>query len=207
MATGDYYTALGVARGASAKEIQAAYRRLARKYHPDVTGGDKAAEERFKAINEAYEVLSDGKKRAAYDKWGDRWMQAEQLEQMQRAGGFGAGPGSGLRFDFGGEGAAFDGGVFEDLGGGGFGQIFDRFFRGAPVRGQAARAKGADIRQGVTVTLAEAYEGTTRTVQLQSQEACSTCGGEGQIGNATGHACQGTGRRAAGKRLEGRIPA
>ena len=75
----DFYQVLDVKRDASAKEIQSAYRRLARKYHPDVTGGDKDAEERFKAINEAHEVLSDADKRAAYDKWGKRWMHADQL--------------------------------------------------------------------------------------------------------------------------------
>ena len=75
----DFYEVLGVERSASSKEIQAAYRRLARRYHPDVTGGDKAAEERFKAANEAHEVLSDDKKRAAYDRWGDQWLHADQL--------------------------------------------------------------------------------------------------------------------------------
>ena len=113
----DYYQTLGVQRQASPKEIQSAYRRLARKYHPDVTGGDTAAEERFKTINEAHEVLSDKAKRAAYDKWGDRWMQAAQVDQVAQQRGVGGGP-RGIRFEFGGGagglGAAEDG-VFGDV--------------------------------------------------------------------------------------------
>ena len=80
----DFYQTLGVSRDASDKDISSAYRRLARQYHPDVTGGDKQAEERFKQVNAANDVLSDADKRAAYDKWGDQWEHAEQLEEMQR---------------------------------------------------------------------------------------------------------------------------
>ena len=88
MAT-DLYRTLGLDRSASAKEISTAYRRLARQHHPDVSGGDPASESRFKEINAAHDVLGDDKKRAAYDKWGDQWEHAEQLEEMQRQrGGF-----------------------------------------------------------------------------------------------------------------------
>ena len=206
MATPDFYSILGVKRGAAGKEIQSAYRRLARKYHPDVTGGDKAAEEKFKAINEAYEVLSDEKKRAAFDKWGEQWMHAEQLEKMRRDGVF---PGAGgVRFDIGDDGVPFgEAGVFDDLGGGGFGQMFDRFFRSSGPRARAVPQRGQDIRQHVTVSLTEAFQGATRTVQLQSQEGCPSCSGSGRIGSATCHVCQGAGRRAAGRRLEVKIPA
>ena len=201
MATTDYYALLGVGRGASSKETQAAYRRLARKYHPDVTGGDKEAEERFKAVTEAYHVLSDDTKRAAYDKWGDQWMHAEQLEKLQREGGLGA-PG-GFRFEFGSDGRPFDAGeLFEDLGGGG--GVFDRLFG---RRGAQGPRRGQDMHQRVTVSLAEAFQGTTRNVQLQSQEPCPACAGSGRIGSATCHACQGQGRQPAGKRLEVQIPA
>ncbi len=201
MASNDYYQTLGISRGASKKEIQTAYRRLARKYHPDVTGGDEKAETRFKGINEAHEVLSDKKKRAAYDRWGDQWMQAEQLEKMQRDGGFPPGfdapGGSRWQFDLGGDGAGF-----EDAGGG-FGQIFERVLRGGRSRPQ----KGQIITHEVTVSLAEAEAGASRTVQLQTYEPCGTCGGSGSIGMAACHACGGTGRTAAGNRLEVKIPA
>ena len=209
MAT-NYYQTLGVKPDASQKEIQSAYRRLARKYHPDVTGGDKAAEERFKATNEAHGVLSDAAKRAAYDKWGERWMHAEQLEAMQGRGGFpgGAETGAGrVRFEFGGDAGAFQGGGFGDAAGGGIGSVFDRLFRGAGRPAAPARARGHDLRHAVTVSLAEAYGGSNRTVQLQRPEPCPTCGGSGRVGDVSCHACQGSGRRAAGTRLEVTIPA
>ncbi len=213
MAAKDYYRALGIKRDASAKDVQTSYRRLARKFHPDVTGGDKAAEEKFKGINEAYEVLSDTKKRAAYDKWGERWEQAEQLEQMQRKGqfsGFERGGGGPMHFEFGGEAGPFGGGgVFDDVGGGGFGQVFDRLFRSGAAGGGGAQrrsARGQDIEQKVIVTLAEAFTGSTRTLQLQTQEPCAICQGSGSVGDATCHGCQGTGLRAAGTRLEVKIP-
>ena len=94
MAT-DLYRVLDVDRSASAKEISSSYRRLARKYHPDVAGDDADAEARFKEINAAHDVLGDPDKRAAYDKWGDRWEHAEQLEEMQRQGAFRRAPGGG----------------------------------------------------------------------------------------------------------------
>ena len=200
MPSPDFYKSLGVDRNASKKEVQAAYRRLARKHHPDVTKGDKASEERFKAINAAYEVLSDGKKRSAYDKWGAQWQHAEQLEKLKReqqqrfTGGEG-----GLRFEFGGE-----PGVFDDIGdpGGGFGSLFERFFSGSRRRAQV----GQTLRHTLTVSLREAYGGARRTVQLQGSQLCPTCGGAGIIRGATCHACQGGGREAAGKRLEVAIP-
>ena len=202
----NYYAELGVARDASAKEIQSAYRRLARKHHPDVTGGDKQAEERFKAVNEAHEVLSDKKKRAAYDRWGDQWMHAEQMEKAQQGGGFrsfgGPSGGGGVRFEFGGDPSQFEAHEFQDLSGGGVGQVFDRLFRSG-----GGRRPAPALTHEVTVSLAEAYKSSTRTVQLQTHEACVTCGGSGNIGAAMCHSCQGSGLHAAGKRLEVKIPA
>ena len=177
MAKQNYYEVLGVAKGATWKEIQAAYRRLARKYHPDVAGPNPKAEETFKTMNAAYEVLSDAKKRAVYDKWGDHWEQAEQLEQMEREGRFRPGAG-GPAFAFRGPGGGGldEAEIFGDMGGGGFGQIFDRVFGGA-ARGPR---RGSTIEQRLTVSLAEAYQGTTRTLQLQRADQ-SAAGGRLEV--------------------------
>ena len=204
----DYYAILGVGRDASSKEIQSAYRRLARKFHPDVTGGDKKAEERFKAINEAHEVLSDKKKRAAYDRWGEQWMHAAQLEKAQQAGARFGNPrdgGGGRRFDFSGDPSQFEARDFGDLGRGGFGQMFERLFRSGS--GSRTARTPPPLTHEVTVSLPEAYQGSTRTVQLQTREDCATCGNSGSIGNAVCHACQGKGQATVSKRLEVKIPA
>ncbi len=211
----DFYEVLGVPRGASDKEIRSAFRKLARQYHPDVNPGDAAAEERFKAISEAHAVLSDADTRAAYDRYGDRWRDAEQIEEMRRrgAGPFGAGGPFG---GFGGEGAR----TFEfnlgDLGGDrpggarGFGGVFDGLFgRGAEApRAPRAPRRGRDIDHPVGVTLQEAYEGTTRTIELADGAApCTICGGSGSLAGATCHRCRGSGRGGATRRIEVTIPA
>ena len=187
----DFYEALGVPRAASDKEIRAAYRKLARKFHPDVNPNDKSAEARFKEVNNAYEVLSDADKRKKYDKYGDRWEMADQIEEAQRRGGAG-----GFRAAQGAEG-------FGD-----FGSIFETFFRrerGGP-RPAAGNRRGQDIETPVEVTLEEAFRGTTRTVNLQSPEACTTCGGSGEVAGAICHSCEGMGTVVRPRRLEVRIP-
>lgn len=189
----DFYEALGVPRTASDKEIRAAYRKLARKHHPDVNPNDKSAEARFKEVNQAYEVLSDPDKRRKYDKYGDRWEMADQIEEAQRRGG-GAG---GFRAAPGGE-------AFSD-----FGSIFDTFFRRerSGPRATAGNRRGQDIETPVEVSLEEAFHGTSRTVNLQSQEPCATCGGMGELAGAICHACEGMGVTVKPRRLEVRIPA
>ncbi len=121
MAGKDYYSILGVSRNASEKEIKQAFRRLARKYHPDVNPGDKSAEERFKQISEAYEVLSDKEKRKKYDQFGDQWQYADQFA---KAGGRGT---PFQDFDFG---DLFGGARTYSFSGGGLDSLFDELLRG-----------------------------------------------------------------------------
>ncbi|GIW18285.1 MAG: molecular chaperone DnaJ [Tepidiforma sp.] len=196
----DFYEVLGVSRTATEKEIKAAYRKLARKYHPDVNPGDKAAEARFKEINQAFEVLSDPEKRKKYDRWGDQWELADQFEAAgARPGGSPFGRTGGA--PFGRENGGGD--PFGD-----FGSIFETLFRrerGGP-RGAGANRRGQDVETPVEISLEEAFHGTTRTLNLQTPEVCRTCGGTGEIAGALCHACEGMGTAMKLRRLEVRIP-
>ena len=142
----DYYDTLGVARGASDKDIRGAFRRLARKHHPDVNDNDPASEEKFKEINEAYTVLSDTESRRKYDRYGDDWKHADQYEQAGRGGGFSF---STMRGSRGGR--------------SGRSSIFDQFFGG--MGGQDFQPRPAEYP--VEVTLEEAFSGAARRLQLQ----------------------------------------
>lgn len=197
----DLYNALGVKRTASEKELRSAFRALARKYHPDVNPGDSSAEDRFKQINRAYEVLSDPDTRKKYDKYGDDWQHADQIEEMRRQqgarGSARGSPGNG-RSDLGDLGDLGD--LFDGRGGGG--GFFDS------ILNRAARRRGADLEHEVTVTLDEAYRGTARALEVRDgEERCMVCGGEGQLAGATCHACRGSGVAAPVRRIEVNIPA
>ena len=200
----DLYSVLGVKREASGKEIRSAYRRLARQLHPDVNPGNAASEARFKAINAAYEVLSDAEKRKKYDRYGDQWQHGDEIEAMrrQRAGAASGpgGPGDGTTFTY--EGDLND--LFGGRGGAAAGSgMFDSLFRRA-----ATRQRGQDIEHAVRVSLDEAYAGTARTIELRATaEVCATCGGAGQLAGATCHACRGSGSTGASRRVEVRVPA
>ena len=159
MAAQDYYEILGIGREAAQKEIKQAYRKLARKYHPDVNPGDGSAEARFKRINEAYEVLSDPGKRKKYDRFGEQWQHADEFSRA----GWQAGPYG----DFGRRGPdGFDFGRFASEPGD-IGSIFDGLFKsfGGARAGRRPR-RGRDVEHPVEVSLEEAYRGTTRTLEM-----------------------------------------
>ncbi|MFP4157507.1 MAG: molecular chaperone DnaJ [Opitutales bacterium] len=180
----DYYKILGVSRDASADELKKAYRKQAVKYHPDKNPGDAAAEAKFKEISEAYDVLKDEDKRAAYDRYGHA---AFKQGGMGRAGGAGAG-------GFGGH-DPFD--IFrEAFGGGGGGGIFEEFFGGGGQSSGGA-AHGADLRYDLEISLEEAAKGTEKEIRYRRPVACSKCGGSGAepgSGKTTCGTCGGAGQ-------------
>lgn len=190
----DYYQTLGVARGASAEEIRKAYRHLARKHHPDLNPGDKAAEERFKQVQEAYDVLSDPKKKQMYDQVG--------FYSESGAPG-GARPGAGPNMGFGG----FDFSDYFARGGGrpggpeppgdssNFQDIFSQWFGRSQQAAQQAPQKGSDLEYGLNIDFWQAIKGTQVRLNIARQESCAACTGSGaRSGNNTVcPECNGTG--------------
>ncbi|HEX4205748.1 MAG TPA: J domain-containing protein [Ktedonobacteraceae bacterium] len=201
----DYYKILGIAKGASAEEIKKSFRKLARKYHPDVNPGDAKAEEKFKEINEAYEVLSDTTKRQKYDTLGPNW-------QEQYSNPF-AGAGRRTTYQYEGQGSPFG----FDTSGSGFSDFFETLFgnrgmggmgntAGAATRNMRRRA-GDNIEQPVEVTFQEAYAGGMRTFNIQSTEVCPKCHGTGEQGGRPCPTCAGQGSLPRNKRIQVKIPA
>src|SRR5690606_8220410 len=154
MAKRDFYEVLGVERGADEATLKKAYRRLAMKYHPDRNPDDKTAEEKFKEVNEAYEVLSDASKRAAYDQYGH----------------------AGVDPSMGGGAGGFSGGAnFSDI----FGDVFSDFFGGRGGGSRGGPQRGNDLRYTLELDLEEAVRGTTVTIRVPTLVGCKTCDGTG----------------------------
>lgn len=227
----DYYEVLGVPKGTSAEDIKKAYRKMAVKFHPDKNPGDKAAEEKFKELGEAYEVLSDPQKRAAYDEYG------HQAFDPRSRTGRGGGGGGGFHDPF---------EIFREVFGGSGGGIFSELFGEARSSDPTAPARGADLRYDLQISLEEAVLGEEKELTLtrpescdpchgrgaepgSSMKVCATCGGRGQVVTSRGifsiaqtcprcegagrivekpcKACRGTGRREKTSRIKIRIPA
>nr|MBC8412896.1 molecular chaperone DnaJ [bacterium] len=163
-ATNDYYELLGVKKGATADEIKKSYRKLARKYHPDLNPGDISSEKKFKEINEAYEVLSDSKRKQEYDQYGKAAFEGGQGYGGAQPGGFGFGN---------------DSDMFSDL----FGQF----------RQQRGGMRGDDLSTRVSITLEEAYSGVTKPFSIRKESACSKCSGSGAEVSQTCSQCKGAG--------------
>ena len=229
----DYYEVLGIGKNATDAEIKSAYRKLAKKYHPDLNPGNKEAEEKFKEVNEANDVLSDPQKRQRYDQFGFAGVDPNYAAANGGgAGGFG-----------GGFGGVDLGDIFGDIFGGGFGGGFSGFGGGSSTRTANAPRKGHDIQASVILTFEEAAHGCSKKITInrpdtgaakgtspetcpdcggrgyvvtqqrtpfgvmQSQQPCSHCGGRGTIIRNPCKTCRGTGKTAARKSLEINIPA
>jgi len=177
MSKADYYELLGTAKGADEKELKSAFRKMAMKYHPDRNPDDPSAEKKFKEINEAYEILKDPQKRAAYDQYGHAAFE-------QGGGGFGGG-------GFGGAGAGGFSDIFEDI----FGEMMGGQRRGGGRSG--GRERGADLRYNMEVSLEEAYAGKTAEISVPTAVSCDECSGSGaKPGSSpvTCNTCAGNGR-------------
>jgi DnaJ-class molecular chaperone len=201
----DYYDVLGVTKSASEDDIKKAYRKQARKHHPDVNPGDKSAEEKFKELNEAYAVLSDPDKRKRYDALGPNWKAGEEFRPPP---------------NWEGAGASFQYGDFDDIFGGaargaaGFSDFFEALFggrgraRGGVRAGAGFSMRGQDIEAEIPLTLEEAHRGGKRAITLQAAETCPDCRGSGsKDGKTVCPTCRGAGVVRRPKSLEVTIPA
>jgi molecular chaperone DnaJ/curved DNA-binding protein len=218
MASKDYYKILEVPRTATEQEIKTSYRRMARLYHPDVNPNNKQAEERFKEIGEAYEVLGNAEKRKKYDQWGVDWEKYDKVGSNYGNAGWGTGTNSGYNT--------------RDSG---FGDYFDQIFGGNRQNNRTGRTgtsntysnpgqntnpnfnygrntaprpqRGEDREQSIDLSLEETYNGTLRQLQIQTSEMCNICNGNGIRNGQRCANCSGLGVMPRAKRLEVRVPA
>jgi DnaJ-class molecular chaperone len=198
----DYYSVLGVPRNADEKTIKKAYREKARQLHPDVNKAADA-EERFKAVNEAYDVLSDKEKRAKYDRFGADW------ERYQATPDNGAGAADFAQWFTGQHGDPNVRFEYRSTGGEGFSDFFETLFgsTGQRTRRRARPRRGDDHEVTVEMPLREAFSGTTRTFEMQVPEPCPTCGGVGLLHGDICDTCDATGRTSRKTRIEVSVPA
>ncbi len=181
----DYYEMLGIGKNATDAEIKSAYRKLAKKYHPDLNPGNKEAEEKFKEVNEANDVLSDPQKRQRYDQFGFAGVDPNYAAANGGgAGGFG-----------GGFGGVDLGDIFGDIFGGGFGGGFSGFGGGSSTRTANAPRKGHDIQASVILTFEEAAHGCSKKITINRQDTCPDCGGTGAAKGTSPETCPDCGGR------------
>jgi molecular chaperone DnaJ len=183
MAKRDFYDVLGVRKGAPAEEIKRAYRRLAKEYHPDRNPGDATAEHKFKEINEAYDVLKDEERRAAYDHFGHAAFETGGMGGRGRGGGFG----------------------FEQAFGGGFADIFDEMFGDltGSRRARETRGRGSDLRYNMEISLEDAFKGSKTQIRVPTMAPCEACDGSGGEGGARPVACGTCGGRGRVRTTQG----
>ena len=194
----DYYQVLGIERGATEEKVRQAYRRLARKYHPDLNPRDRTAEEKFKEINEANEVLSDPEKRKRYDQLGANWKDGVEFNPP---------PGwSGVNVEY------------QDLsslfGGGGFSDFFESLFGGQRAsrerdrrtRNNRKSSRSQSAEAEMEISLEDAHRGGRHRVTIEGLDACKTCGGTGASGGAVCSACRGTGQSPNPRTIDVNIP-
>ena len=181
----DYYEVLGIGKNATDAELKSAYRKLAKKYHPDLNPGDKEAEEKFKEVNEANDVLSDPQKRQRYDQFGFAGVDPNYAAANGGgAGGFG-----------GGFGGVDLGDIFGDIFGGGFGGGFSGFGGGSSTRTANVPRKGHDIQASVILTFEEAAHGCSKKITINRQDTCPDCGGTGAAKGTSPETCPDCGGR------------
>jgi len=202
----DYYRILGVARSADDKAIKSAYRKLARKYHPDVAKG-KDSGDRFREITEAYEVLSDPEKRHRYDTLGPDWQRQAQPGPSGQPGG--------VHVEYGeiGDFSEFFRTIFGDLGARGRGgsrggtPFGSTGFEDWPGGFAPGATRGEDVQANVTISLEEAYNGTRKRFEFEMEEPCPTCHGAGNVGGKPCATCHGSGWQRGRREVDVKIPA
>jgi curved DNA-binding protein len=199
----DYYELLGVKRDATEDQIRQAYRKLARKHHPDVNPGDKGAEDRFKEINEAYEVLSDPEKRKRYDRLGANWKNGAEFTPPPGWGGNVNVEYGDFSDVFGGSGGGFSD-FFEALFGGG--RTSDRDTQRRRSSRPRAASKGQDTEAEMAISLEDAHRGGVHRITIQAVRVCPACNGTGEFNGTVCATCRGQGQVLSPKTIDVNIP-